>query len=169
MWHPYPASLWQGSLESSVCYLAPGNTGKGGSGGGDVTTGTVGIGGAVRLGFGVMVLTGPGTDAPAETPRLPSSIEPKGIPVRALPPGAEDDVGVEEAIRLPEPEPHIPDIPAVSIVPEADIVALCVIPDVVDIPDVAEIPDVTLGDAAVPPEAAPVAGVEFATESPPPS
>jgi hypothetical protein len=145
-------------------YLAPGNTGIGGSGGGDVTMGTDGIGGAVMLGSGVMVLTGPGTDAPEETPRLPSSIEPKGIPVRGLPPGAVGD-GVEDAIRLPEPDPHMPDIPAVSIVPEAD----CGIPEVVDIPEVVEIPDDVLGDAAVLPDAAPVAGVEFATESPPPS
>jgi hypothetical protein len=52
---------------------------------------------------------------------------------------------------LLEPEPHIPDIPAVSIIPE-----------VVDIPDVADIPDDV-------PDVAPVAGVAVPIAVPPPS
>jgi hypothetical protein len=127
---------------------------------GDAETGIVGV-----------VATTPGTvtgivgtSAPELTPRLLISIEPKGIPVRGLPPGAAGDVGVEDAVRLFDPEPHIPDIPAVSSVPEADIVGL-----VTDMPEVAEIPGDMLSDAAVPPTAAPVAGTEFATDIPPPS
>jgi hypothetical protein len=110
-----------------------------------------------------------GTGATELTPRLPISIEPNGIPVRAIPPGTVGEVGVEDAVRLLDPEPHIPDIPAVSIVPEADMVELCIIPEVIDIPEVAEIPDDMPADAAVPPGVAPVAGIEFAIDIPPPS
>src|SRR5215510_13599936 len=74
--------------------------------------------------IGVEVITLPvvgdtliiGTDAAELTPRLPISVDPNGIPVRATPPGVvgDVDVGVDDAARLPEPEPHIPDIPDVS-------------------------------------------------------
>jgi hypothetical protein len=96
-----------------------------------------------------------GTAAAELTPRLPISVDPMGIPVRALPPGAvgDVDVGVDDAAMLPAPEPHIPDIPEVSS-----------IPDVVDIPDVAGIPD----DGDIPGVAA-VAGVAVPMAIPPPS
>jgi len=74
-----------------------------------------------------------GTAAAELTPRLPISIDPSGIPVRAAPPGVvgDVDVGVEEEAMLLEPEPHIPDMPEV-----------CSMPEVVDVPDVVDIPDV---------------------------
>jgi hypothetical protein len=96
-----------------------------------------------------------GTAAAELTPRLPISVDPIGIPVRAPPPGVvgDVDVGVEEAAMLLEPEPHIP-----------------AMPEVVDIPDVAEIPD----DVEVPgevdiPGVAPVAGAAVPIAIPPPS
>ena len=65
---------------------------------------------------------------------------------------------------LLEPEPHMPDTPAVSSMPdEVDIPELCVVPDVADIPEVAGIED----DMSIDPAA--VAGVEPAIAMPPPS
>ena len=102
-----------------------------------------------------------GTAAAVLTPRLPISMDPNGIPVRAPPPGvvADVDVGVEDEAMLLEPEPHIPDMPEV-----------CSIPEVVDIPDVADIPD----DVDIPvevdiPDIAAVAGAAVPTATPPPS
>jgi|SRR5882724_3296768 len=82
-----------------------------------------------------------GTAAAELTPRLPISIDPNGIPVRATPPGAvgDVDVGVDGAATLLDPEPHIPDMPEV-----------CSIPEVVDIPDVAAVAGAAV-PAAVPP------------------
>src|SRR3984893_14650967 len=96
---------------------------------GDVTVGIVGINGAIPTVGNTLIV---GTAAAELTPRLPISIDPNGIPVRAPPPGVvgDVDVGVEDAAMLLEPEPHIPDMPEV-----------CSIPDVVDIADVAEIAD----------------------------
>jgi hypothetical protein len=93
-----------------------------------------------------------GTAAAELIPRLPISVDPNGIPVRAAPPGVMGvvDVGADDAAMLLEPEPHIPDNPEVSSIPE-----------VVDIPDDVDIPD------AMVPEFAPVAGV--AVPIPPPS
>jgi hypothetical protein len=135
------------------------------------------IQGVTRVGAriqGIVVGTTPGTvtgivgtSAPELTPRLPISTEPKGTPVRGTPPGTVGDVGAEDAVRLFEPEPHIPDIPAVSIAPEAEMVEFCIIPEV-DSPEVAEIPGDTAGGAAVAPAAAPVAG-ELVIDIPPPS
>jgi hypothetical protein len=74
-----------------------------------------------------------GTAAAELTPRLPISVDPNGIPVRAAPPGVVDviEVGADDEAMPLEPEPHMPDNPEVSIIPE-----------VVEIPDVADIPDV---------------------------
>jgi hypothetical protein len=90
-----------------------------------------------------------GTATAGLMPRLPISVEPNGIPVRATPPGAvgDVDVGVDEEARLLEPEPHIPDSP-----------------DVCGIPGVAEVSDI-----AIEPDMAPVAGVVLPTANPPPS
>jgi hypothetical protein len=100
-----------------------------------------------------------GTATAGLTPRLPISVEPNGIPVRATPPGAVGDVGVDEEAMLLEPEPHIPDSPDVSNIPE-----------LVDIPDVADIPDdVDIPGVAMVPELAEVAGVAVPTAIPPPS
>jgi hypothetical protein len=132
------------------------------TGGGTVTTGIVGGGAATGLGVGVTGIVG--TGAAELTPRLAISLEPKGIPVRGWPPGVVGVVGAEDPARLLEPEPHIPDIPAVSIAPEADEPALCIIPEVT-----AEMPEDMPGEAAVSPEAAPVAGIELAADIPPPS
>jgi hypothetical protein len=90
-----------------------------------------------------------GTATAGLRPRLPISVEPSGIPVRAAPPGAvgEVDVGVDEEARLLEPEPHIPDNPDVSSIPDVD--------EVLDI--------------AIESDMAPVAGVVLPTANPPPS
>ena len=119
---------------------------------------TVGMTGATAVGetkptLGVTLNVG--TAAAELTPRLPISVDPNGSPVRAAPPivVGDVDVGVEDAARLLEPEPHIPDMPEV-----------CRIPEVVDIPDVAEIPD----EVDIP-EVAAVAGAAVPIDIPPPS
>jgi hypothetical protein len=102
---------------------------------------------------------GVGTGATELTPRLPISVESNGIPARVAPPDTVDvEVGVEDAVTLLEPEPHIPDIPEVSNVPEG-----------VSVPEALDIPDVADGVAAVPPATAPVAGMAFPGSIPPPS
>jgi len=119
----------------------------------------VGIGGTTGAGVPAMPTVGAtvivGTAGAELTPRLPISVEPSGSPVRATPPGAvgDVDVGVDDAARLVDPEPHIPDMPEVSSIPE-----------VVDIPDVADIPD----DVDIPGAAA-VAGAAAPAAMPPPS
>ena len=121
---------------------------------GDVTVGIVGINGAVLTVGNTFIV---GTAAAELTPRLPISVDPIGIPVRAPPPGVVGDVdvvGVDDEAILLEPEPHIPDVPAVFSVPAA-----------VDISDVADIPD----DVDVVPNVAAVAGVAVPTAVPPPS
>jgi hypothetical protein len=111
---------------------------------------TVGMVGATAIGptkptLGVTLNVG--TAAAELTPRLPISVDPIGIPVRAPPPGVvgDVDVGVEEETMLLEPEPHIPDMPEVCSMPE-----VVDIPDVADIPDEVDIPDVAVAGAAVP-------------------
>jgi hypothetical protein len=102
-----------------------------------------------------------GTAAAELTPRLPISVDPIGMPVRAPPPIVVGvvDVGVEDDVMLLEPEPHIPDIPEV-----------CSIPEVVDIPDVAEIPDdVDIPEEVDIPDVAAVAGAAVPIAIPPPS
>jgi hypothetical protein len=107
--------------------------------GGKVMVGIVGTGpGENTEGDTVIV----GTAAAELTPRLPISVDPNGIPVRATPPSVvgDVDVGVEDETILLDPEPHIPDMPEVAS-----------IPDVADIPDVAIVPDVAgLAVAGVP-------------------
>jgi hypothetical protein len=125
------------------------------AGTGDVTVGMIGATavGPTRPTLGVTLRVG--TAAAELTPRLPISVDPIGIPVRAPPPGVigDVDVGVEDEVMLLEPEPHIPDMPEV-----------CSIPDVVDIPDVAEIADeVDIPDVAA------VAGDAVPIAIPPPS
>jgi hypothetical protein len=147
---------------------------------GEVVGEAVGIVGANELGIAVlekgdMFVVG---IAGAElTPRLVISMAPNGIPVRVKPPGtvgdvdvAEVEVGIDDAAMLLEPEPHIPDIPDVSITPED-----------VDIPDVAEIPGIAIvSGTAVPvvtvltvvagvPVVAAVAGAAVPVAVPPPS
>jgi len=125
------------------------------TGGGDVTVGRVGTTGvgptALPMGGTLIV----GIAAAELTPRLPISIDPRGIPVRATPPGAvgDVDVGVEEDTTLLEPAPHIPDRPEVCTIPD-----VAGVPDIVDIPYEVDIPDV-----------AAVAGVALPTAIPPPS
>jgi len=91
-----------------------------------------------------------GTAAAELTPRLPISVDPIGIPVRAPPPGAVDDVGIDDEVTLLEPEPHIPDDPDVSSIPE-----VVDVPDVADIPDEVDIPDVAAEAGAAVPTAIP--------------
>jgi hypothetical protein len=133
----------------------------------------VGIVGTNELGPTVPTIgntLGTGTAGVEPTPRLAISNDPNGIPVRAPPPGVvgEVDIGLDDAARLVEPEPHIPDIPDVSSTPEdpevignADVTGVV---DDVDVPDIAVVPGV-----AVVPELAAVAGVAVPTDIPPPS
>ena len=142
----------------------------------------VGIVGSTALGPTVPTTgdtVGVGTAGVALTPRLPSSIEPNGIPVRARPPGAVGvvEVGVDDDATLLEPEPHIPDIPAVSNVPEdVDI------PNGTDISDDVDVPGVVVGsvvaavgsvpvapDVAMLPVVAAVTGAALPAAAPPPS
>jgi hypothetical protein len=134
---------------------------------------TVGIVGANELGPTVPTMgntPGTGTAGVEPTPRLPISKDPNGIPVRAPPPGVvgEVDIGLDDAARLLEPEPHIPDIPDVSSTPEdPEVIGIADVTDVVDdvdVPDIAVVPDV-----AVVPELAAVAGAAVPTDMPPPS
>jgi hypothetical protein len=130
---------------------------------GDVTVGTVGMVGATML--GVAATPRVGTAAPELTPRLGSSVEPSGTPARAAPPVTVGEVGVDDATALFDPEPHIPDMPDVSITPEGvDRPELCNIPDVVG-----DIPEDMSGDKAVPPAIDAVAGIEDEADAPPPS
>jgi hypothetical protein len=95
-----------------------------------------------------------GTAAAELTPRLPTSTDPSGIPVRATPPGAvgDVDVGVDDEAMLLEPEPHIPDSPDVSSIPEvADVPAVADIAGEVDIPDVAAVAGAAVPSAIPPP------------------
>jgi hypothetical protein len=119
---------------------------------GDVTVGIVGTNGAVPT---VGDTPSVGTAAAELTPRLPISVDPIGIPVRAPPPRVvgDVDVGVDEEAMLLEPEPHIPDSPDVSSIPDVADIA-----DDIDIPDVAVLPDI-----------APVAGDVVPIAVPPPS
>ena len=147
----------------------------------DVTGGTVGITGADKLGIAVLAkgdMFVVGIAGAELTPRLAISMESSGIPVRATPPGVVGnvDVGVDDEAMLPEPEPHIPDIPDVSIVPEdVDIPGVAEIPDDDDIPGIAivsgvAVPVVTgLPVVIMPPVVAAVAGAVVPAAVPPPS
>ncbi|MEA2942756.1 MAG: hypothetical protein QOD09_3285 [Bradyrhizobium sp.] len=131
------------------------------AGTGDVTVGMIGATavGPTRPTLGDTPRVG--TAAAELTPRLPISVDPNGIPVRAPPPGVvgDVDVGVEDEARLLEPAPHIPDMPEV-----------CSIPEVVDIPDVAEIADdVDSPDEVDIPDVAALAGAVLPIAIPPPS
>jgi hypothetical protein len=142
--------------------------------GGIVTVGTVGNTtlGATAAASGDPV--GVGTAGTPLTPRLLISVEPNGIPVRAAPPGAVGvvEVGVDDAATLLEPEPHIPDSPAVSSVPE-----VLDTPDVLkgmeefEIPDDANDPDIAVLADIAPPAVPAVAGAPVPTPIPipPPS
>ena len=80
-----------------------------------VTTGTVDM--AEPIVLGVATAPGVGKMAAELTPRLAISVEPSGMPTRAAPPGTIGEVGVEDAVVLFDPEPHMPDIPDVSTIP----------------------------------------------------
>jgi hypothetical protein len=114
---------------------------------GSVSAGMVGIVAVIAPTVGVTPIVG--TTAAELTPRLPISVDPKGMPVRGMPPGVVGDVGVDDAARLPEPAPHMLDVPEVSI--RADVGG---IPDDVDMP-------IDVG--------APAIAVGMATATPPPS
>jgi hypothetical protein len=123
------------------------------------SVGVVGSDGKGPAGVALGNTLGNGTAGVELTPRLLISKDPNGIPVRAAPPGTVGavDVGAEDAARLLEPEPHIPDIPAVSSTPE-EATGICDATDVVDdvdVPDIAVVPD--------------VAEMPVPTDTPPPS
>jgi hypothetical protein len=125
---------------------------------------TVGIDGTDALGPTVPVMgdtLGVGTTCAALTPRLLIPVESNGTPARAAPLVVVDDVdvGLDDAVMLPEPEPHIPVSPDVSSIPEdvdsPDVAEIAVdddISDDVDVPDVAAVPGVVVPLAiAIPP------------------
>ncbi|UPK07120.1 hypothetical protein IVB05_17315 [Bradyrhizobium sp. 170] len=134
---------------------------------------TVGIVGSTALGPTVGATVSVGTAGVALTPRLLISVEPNGIPVRATPPGAVGavEVGVDDETTLLEPEPHIPDIPAVSIVPEvAETPDVPRMLDELDMPDEVDAPDiVVLPVIAALPAVVAVAGDPVPIPIPPPS
>lgn len=102
-----------------------------------------------------------GMGAPELTPGLMISEEASGIPVRGTPPmvvGAVED-GVDDAITLVDPDPHIPDMPDVSIV--ADWLGSSEVGEITCCP--------ISGDAAVLPAIPAVAGATDPTADPPPS
>jgi hypothetical protein len=81
-----------------------------------------------------------GTAAAELTPRLPISAESIGIPAREL--VVVDDIEVGAATLL-EPEPHMPDDPAVAAIPEViDNPEVAEVLD--DIPDIAMVSDVAM-------------------------
>ncbi len=82
------------------------------------------------------------------------------MPGRGTPPIVigDVDVGVDEAMTLFEPEPHIPDIPDVSIDAGG-----------AESPEVGETVGAMPGVAAVSPAMAPVAGIDAPGAIPPPS
>jgi hypothetical protein len=128
------------------------------------TVGIIGASGDGPTGLTVGNTLGSGTGGVEPTPRLAISNDPNGIPVRAPPPGVvgEVDVGADDAARLLEPEPHVPDIPDVSSVPgdpeDIGISDVTVVVDDVDAPDVVVVPEFTA-----------VAGAAVPTAIPPPS
>lgn len=134
---------------------------------------TVGTAGATAVGSTLPEkgdTVGVGTGAAELTPRLVISVEPSGMPTGLLPELVDEDVdmGVEDELTLVEPEPHIPDMPDVSMIPDAvAIPELCSMPDVVDRAEVVETEAEPGVPVAVEPDMAPVAGVAAAI--PPPS
>jgi hypothetical protein len=117
---------------------------------GSVRAGTVGTVDAIVLTVGPTVTVG--TTAAELTPRLAISVDPIGMPVRITPPGAKGAVGVDDAARLPEPAPHMLDIPEVSIRA-----------------DVGEMPDDDIGAPAIGIVDIVLCGVTVPTATPPPS
>jgi hypothetical protein len=104
-----------------------------------------------------------GTAVAELTPRLLISVESSGIPARVLVVADDVEVGLDDEVTVLEPEPHIPDNPAVVAIPE-----------LIDNPEVAEIPAV-IPDAAMVPDVAVAAvdavagGVAPLSVTPPPS
>src|SRR5256886_6938935 len=136
---------------------------------------TVGIVGANALGPTVPTMGNTpivGTAGAELTPRLLISVEPNGIPVRATPPGVVGvvDVGLDAAAMLLEPEPHIPDMPDVSIREVVDIPGGIDICEDVDVPGIA-VGSVVAAVASVPvlPDVAAVAVAAVPGAVPPPS
>jgi hypothetical protein len=88
---------------------------------------------------------GNGTTCAALTPRLLIPVESNGTPARAPPlvVVGDVDVGLDDAARLLEPEPHIPVRPDVSNIPEdvdsPDVAAIAVDVDIPDDIDVAAV------------------------------
>jgi hypothetical protein len=111
------------------------------------TVGSVGAVPAMPMVGATLII---GTAAAELIPRLPISVDPSGMPVRAAPPGVMGvvDVGADDAAMLLEPEPHIPDNPDVEVV---DIPGDVDIPDDVDIPAVAAVAGIAVPIAIPPP------------------
>ena len=86
--------------------------------------------GAAAVGYGEAFVIG--TPAQELMPGLPISVESSGIPACAV--EAADEDGADDEATLSEPEPHIPNDPAVAELVDN--------PEVADAPDVAPVPGV---------------------------
>jgi hypothetical protein len=102
-----------------------------------------------------------GTAAAELTPRLPISVDPNGIPVRATPPGV---VGADDAARLLPPAPHMPDNPDVST-PEVGIPAVAGVPSAMAVPPPSKVavdPNMVEGDVPAVEHIVPLPGIASA-------
>ena len=118
---------------------------------GELAAGMIGLLGTVVVTVGMAL--GPGTASNVLMPRLPISVDPKGIPT-PRPEVLAVEVGVDEAAGFVAPEPHMLERPEVSII--AVVAESAVVPG-----DIAE-PVIALDVAML------VLGL-VASESPPPS
>lgn len=119
-------------------------------------SGVADVVGNVDAMVGVTVMVG--TAAAELTPRLPISVDPIGMPVRATPPMVVGDVGADDATGLFAPAPHMLWLPDVSInadvgeMPDEDIaIVLCGVTVPTDMPPPSKLAaDPNIVDGAVP-------------------
>jgi hypothetical protein len=119
---------------------------------GELAAGMIGLLGTVVVTVGIA--PGPGTASGVLMPRLPISVDPKGIPTprpEAL------AVGVDEPAGFVAPEPHMLERPEVSIMAV-----------VVGIAEPADVPD-DIAEPDIAPDVAMLVVGLVASESPPPS
>jgi len=110
----------------------------GGQGSVPVIVGRVGL--AID-GIGLSATLGAGATSIGLTPPLPISKEPKGIPVRATPPGVVGDVAAKDEPLLLEVVPLVPDI---EVLPDIDAPAPIPIPPPSYVVVAPDIPDIGL-------------------------
>jgi hypothetical protein len=114
----------------------------GGQGSVPVIVGSVGL---VIGGIGMSATLGAGATSIGLTPPLPISKEPKGIPVRAAPPGVVGDVAaMDEALLL---EVVLPLVPGIAVLPDIKAPAPIPIPPPSYVVVAPDIPDIGLAIA----------------------